>query len=388
VSASLYERWLGTVMQICPGVRKTVCKSLAAISLGMVESGSAVMSQIALHLVSSSAKRIVKPLSKERRIQRFIANRGIHVDAISEKTALLILKQICVRQGVHLQLALDETPKGAHLRMLVLSVLLRRRAIPLLWKCYRTDEPPRPMPEMAVDLLERTARLLATLPEERKPAQVAVTLLTDRGLAWPVFVDFCVQHDWHFLLRIQGQTRVRLPDGTEVRADALAPRPGTEFHSQAEVFKNAGWKQAWVCARWPADQEQPWLLISSWPARPRLDRVYRRRMWQEESFRDQKSSGFQLQQSRIRKPDHANRLLLALVLAQLWTTSLGYYVQKQGLRHFFERRRRKELSIFQRGIRFFRHARVHDLPIPTDLQLPALRRPPFSSLPTSGVSPS
>src|SRR5688500_5263681 len=107
-------------MQICPGVRKTVCKSLAAISLGMVESGSAVMSQIARHLAGCSATRRMKPLSKERRSQRFIANPSIHVDAISEKTALLILKQICVRQGVHLQLALDETPKGAHLRMLVL----------------------------------------------------------------------------------------------------------------------------------------------------------------------------------------------------------------------------------------------------------------------------
>jgi hypothetical protein len=377
----LHERWLGTVQQICPGLRKTVCKSLAAISLGMVEAGSSVISQIALHLPGASAKRIVKPLSNERRIQRFLANARICVDKISEHTALLVLKQVCARPDVHLQLTLDETPKGAHLRMLVLCVLVRKRALPLLWKCYRTDAPPRPMPELATDLLERAARLLASLPDERKPGQVAVTLLTDRGLAWPVFVDFCVTHSWHFLLRIQGQTRVRLSDGTETRADALAPSPGTEFHEKAEVFKNAGWKEAWVCARWPKGNEQPWLLISSWPGRPRLDRVYRRRMWQEESFRDQKSSGFKLQQSRIRDPEHANRLLLALVLAQIWATSLGHYVQTQGLRHLFERRKRKELSIFQRGIRFFRLARVHDLPIPTTLQLPSLRRPPLSPLP-------
>lgn len=383
MSASLYARWLETVMQICPGARKTVCKSLAAISLGMVEAGSSVISQIALHLPGASAKRLVKPLSNERRIQRFLANARVCVDQISESTALLVLKQVCARPDVHLQLALDETPKGAHLRMLVLCVLVRKRAIPLLWKCYRTDAPPRPMPELATDLLERMARLLASLPDERRPGQVAVTLLTDRGLAWPAFVDFCVRHGWHFLLRIQGQTRVRLPDGSQTRADALAPAPGTEFHAKVEVFKNAGWREAWICARWPQDQEQPWLLISSWPARPRLDRVYRRRMWQEESFRDQKSSGFRLQQSRLRDPEHANRLLLALVLAQIWTTSLGHYVQTQGLRHFFERRKRKELSIFQRGFRFFRHARVHDLPIPTTLQLPALRRPPLSSSPQS-----
>lgn len=381
MSAMLYERWLGTVQQICPGLRKTVCKSLAAISLGMVEAGSSVMSQIALCLPGASAKRVAQPRSNERRIQRFVANANICVDEISEKIALVALKQICARPGVHLQFGLDETPKGAHLRMLVLSVLIRKRAIPLLWKCYRTDAPPRPMPELAAGLLERMAHLLDSLPEERKPGGIEVTLLTDRGLAWPVFVDFCVQHDWHFLLRVQGQTRVRLPDGTECRADALVPEPGTEFHGQVEVFKNAGWKQAYICARWPADQDQPWLLISSWSARPRLDRVYRRRMWQEESFRDQKSSGFQFQQSRIRDPEHANRLLLVLVLAQLWATSLGHYVQTQGLRRLFERSNRKELSIFQRGLRFFRHARFHGLDIPTTLRLPPLRRPPASTVP-------
>ena len=376
MSAMLSERWLGTVQQICPGVRKTVCKTLADISLGIVEAGSSILSQIALHVPGATKKRMVQPRSKERRIHRFLANAGVQVKEISEQIALLVLKQICARPGVHLQLALDETPKGAHLRMLVLSVLLRKRAIPLLWWCYNTDAPPRPMPELATGLLERMAHLLACLPEERRPGRIAVTLLTDRGLAWPVFVDFCVQHGWHFLLRVQGQTRVRLADGTECRIDALVPRPGTEFHAQAEVFKNAGWKQAYICARWPVDQDQPWLLISSWPARPRLDRVYRRRMWQEESFRDQKSSGFQFHKSRIRNPEHADRLLLALVLAQLWVTSLGHHVQTQGLRHFFERRGRKELSIFQRGLRFFRHARVHDLQIPTALRLPSLRRPP------------
>ncbi len=48
--------------------------------------------------------------------------------------------------------------------------------------------------------------------------------------------------------------------------------------------------------------------------------------WQEASFRDLKSDGWQWQVSRIWTPDHANRLLLVLALAHAWVLTLGTLV--------------------------------------------------------------
>ncbi len=47
------------------------------------------------------------------------------------------------------------------------------------------------------------------------------------------------------------------------------------------------------------------------------------RYWQEGSFRDLKSDGWQWQTLAHHHPSHANRLLLVMVLAYAWVLSLG-----------------------------------------------------------------
>ena len=372
----LNTRWMSTIRRICPDLPRTICKTLSAISLAMARARSSQMSRIALHLPRATATRTASALSKQRRIERFVANDRVDADEIAARFTLHTLQQVCRRKRVHLRLMLDETPNGEALRVLKLSLATHGRAIPLLWTTYRTDAPPQSVPELAQALLERFARVLGRLPCKRRPHKVVVTMTTDRGLAWPVLLDFCRARGWHFLMRVQGQTRIQLPDETQRRIDELVPQPGARFQAQAKAFKAAGWRPVYVCAHWPKESKQPWLLISSWPARTWLHAWYRRRMWQEESFRDEKSQGFHWQQSRIRDPDHAHRLLLALAVAQLWMISLGHYVQTHGLTRLFERKGRKELSIFQRGLRFFEYALANGLAIPTCLHLPRAPLPP------------
>src|SRR5260370_651797 len=84
--------------------------------------------------------------------------------------------------------------------------------------------------------------------------------LADRGLAWPVILDACVELGWHYLLRLQGGTKVLLPDGREVTARELVGRIGGRWLGQAWLFKKAGWRQASVLAYWPWGREDCWLL--------------------------------------------------------------------------------------------------------------------------------
>src|SRR5262249_50044938 len=111
-----------------------------------------------------------------------------------------------------------------------------------------------PMPELIVGLLRKAA---ACLPEG-----ACVTLLADRGLAWPQIIDACGELGWHYVIRLQGQARVRAADGRECSAAELAPEPGASWHGPAEVFKKSGWRAAAVAARWPRDRDGPWLLVS------------------------------------------------------------------------------------------------------------------------------
>lgn len=177
-------------------------------------------------------------------------------------------------------------------------------------------------------------------------------MLADRGLSWPSVQDFCERHDWHYVLRLQGQTRLRLNDGTQVPIGSLIPRPGSTWCGSAQVFKKAGWRRTNVVAHGSACAKEPWLLITDLPANRHRCRQYAKRMRIEESFRDEKSSGFHWEQSRIHDPQHAMCLLLVMALAMRQLIRLGERLIRHGQRNYLERRDRRIYSVFQLGLRY------------------------------------
>jgi hypothetical protein len=118
------------------------------------------------------------------------------------------------------------------------------------------------------------------------------------------------------------------------------------------VFKKAGWRLCNIVARWSPSHQDRWLLITDLPPSPQRCRQYAHRMRQEQSFRDEKSHGFAWNDSRIRDPDHATRLLLIMALAMAWLIRLGQRIIRRGQRCRLERRDRRTLSLFQLGLRW------------------------------------
>jgi len=322
-----------TVQAAWPGLHGHLENALTEATVAMLVAAHCQLSRLALVGVGRA-----KVPSRERRWQRLVAN-----VRLARKRALNRWARWVLAAAGELTLILDETPQHNHLRAMKLVRQIRGRGVPVLWHCYRPDALPMSQDRLVLDLLRRAARAL--------PEGARVTLLADRGLCWPAVLDFCAQHGWHYILRVQGQTRVRLPDGRQMRVDALAPRAGTKWCGEAQVFKKAGWRACNLVAHWPAGCEEPWLLITDLPANRYRCRQYRKRMRIEEAFRDEKSHGFQWQQSRIRDPAHASRLLLIMALAMALAIRLGLLLIKTGQRHRLERRHRRTYSVFQLGLR-------------------------------------
>ena len=202
-------------------------------------------------------------------------------------------------------------------------------------------------------LLRRAAR---SLPPGRE-----VTLLADRGLSWPSVVDCCVLLGWHYVLRLQRDTRVRLAGGATRAAWEPARWRGRRWYGTAvEVFKKAGWRRANVVATWEPGCRARWLLVTDRPATFRRCRDYCRRVWCEQLHRDEKGHGFNWQLSRVHDPRHAARLVLVMALATLLCLSTGAYVIKRGLRTRLEPARRRLLSVFQLGLRWLRDRSIND----------------------------
>jgi hypothetical protein len=321
--------------------------ALADLSCAVALSGQCQYGHLALAGPGSA-----RPASVQRRHERFLANERIKPRRCWWYLARYLLAPW---SGCRIKLLLDETPKANALRVLKVSVAYRQRAIPIMAVCYRPDEPPLPLPVLIPWLLRRVAACL--------PPGAHVTLLADRGLAWPVILDACVELGWHYLLRLQGSTKVILPDGREVTARQLVDRLGGRWQGQAWLFKKAGWRAATVLAYWPWGREDPWLLVSDEAPCPRRFQTYGQRTWTEELYRDEKSAGLNWQKSRVHEPARAERLLLLLALAIVLAILVGVRVLKRGWRRRLESGRQRGLSVVQLGLRWLRYVVYHNIPL-------------------------
>lgn len=350
--ARMLRPWRGVVQTALPTLHGHQVNGLTEASWAMIQARHCQLSKMAEVTPGRDRRGMATVPSRERRWQRLVANERLDADAALDSWAGWVLGPVAA-----VTLLLDETPQHNHLRSMKVSRMVGGRAIPILWHTYRPDDLPMRQDELVIDLLERAASAL--------PAGARPTLMADRGLCWPGIVDFCVEHGWHYLLRAQGQTRVRFDDEGASSLAELAARPGDRWCGRAEVFKKAGWRRVNVVAWFSPRRSERWLLITDLPADLRRCKQYRKRMRQEQSFRDEKSHGFRWNDSRIRDPAHAQRLLLVMALAMAWLILLGLKTLTRGQRHRYERPDRRSLSLFQLGLRVIQNNLHPAQPPPT-----------------------
>jgi hypothetical protein len=344
----VWQGWTREVGRLVGGVSVWQRRALALFSLGMAAAQDCRLARVATVVPGAATAP-----STTRRFERLLANPRLDVRAVRAAIGAAVLEQA---RGQTVWLALDETPQGhaehgPRLVTLALRLVYRERAFPLAWVCYRPGEAPAPLPELVTAVVTEVAALV--------PTDIQVVLLTDRGLSWPAVVDHCRRLGWSFLLRVQGQTRIQTADDWTGPLQELAPRPGTRWHGQGCVFKDAGWRDVNVVAVWHRGTTQPWLLVTDLAPTWVRCAQYRHRMDEEQSFRDDKSHGFDWDHSRVRDPAHMERLLLVLQLAVGFILAQGTFVLEHGCRHLLERPDRRTLSIFTLGLRWFARLPTH-----------------------------
>lgn len=354
-AARMLQTWTRTVGRWLPDAHGHQVKTLALMAWSMCCAG---LCQTTIMALAAPGK--AKVASTRRRFERWLANSRVEVASIAVALSKALLAHW---SGQTVKLFVDETALGPWLCCMKVSVGYRRRALPLAWVCYVPGQLPIPQPEIVEVLLRQAGVCL--------PKTVEVVLMADRGLSWPLVVDLCRELGWHYLLRVQGHTAVQRSGCPTVTMGRLASRPGQQWSGSGAVFRAAGWRITNMVACWEAGEHEPWLLITDLPPRRKRCSEYRQRMWQEEAFRDEKSHGFCWQRSCVRQPDHADRLLLALLLAMWMAIAAGTELIETHRRDLVETTARPSLSVFQLGYRWYRFIMFgHSIRSPTLWLLP------------------
>lgn len=260
-------------------------------------------------------------------------------------------------QANEIALAVDATLHHDRLCALVVSVLYRSTAIPVAWCILPANQRGAWMGPLL-----RLLRLL----HPAMPSKLKVLVLADRGLWSPRLWKRIRDLGWHPLLRIQDTTtftpagRDRLPCRTLVvkgQGWIGRGRLGTPKKRQLTVT---------LIAIWLEGQKEPWIVVSDLaPAKVGVS-WYALRMWIELGFRALKGVGWKWEQSRRTDPERVARYWLILAVATLWTLATGTRLEdaeEQGIAvgrlqtapATQAPRRRRQTSVFARGLRFLQH---------------------------------
>lgn len=359
-SQALYNR---IMLRVEPLVRVTNRKQLRNwvwIIVGILLSESIALSQI--------ATMIPLPVSAEARvtmIRRWLNNRKIDVWAFYEPILAAALQGW---RAVNAEVMLDGVSVfGDRMQIFRLSLRHGNRAIPLGWTVIAGK---------GLTQVEKVEPMLRRVALFLQPRVKRVIFSADRGFRGCEWPQLCLQVGWHYDIRVAHNTYVTFSDGRRCPINQLPVKPGTRRYFQQVQLTQDQQLLTNLSVTWTEGdaKNQPELLavISDRKAcRTRL-LEYGERMDIEQSFRDDKSAGFDMAHTRLLHVERLERLLLALAIATLWCHELGEFVltSPDSVRRAIDPGHTRQLSLFQLGLRWLKRCLFTQLdPVPFFLLL-------------------
>lgn len=345
-SAELYDRLSKKLIAVC-GDETTNIKqivNLIWLVIGVINARSVALSKIANSLPGQ-----VEAESRVTRIRRWLNNGHVDVWALYRP---LLAEVLSGWYRAKITVVIDGTMVfGDRLQIYRLSLVHGCRAVPLGWIVTRGTG--LIAAKRMKTLFKRTAIFLAAYAKH-------VTLLADRGFRDHDWAELCVSVGWRYRIRVPKNTIVTFPDGRACRIDQLGVKPGTVQCFQAIRLTRTDLFLTNLAVTWSAGDAKhlPELVavMTAQHASPKTLRQYARRMRIEQSFRDDKSGGFDMAHTRLIHTERLERLLLAVAIATLWCHELGEHVLEQGqsCRRQVDPGQTRELSIFQLGLRWLK----------------------------------
>ena len=292
--------------QRLPRQRRTQRGKLALLVATMLSERSANLMDLAAAL-PRPAERIDM---RYQWITRLLANPWVECDAVMRPFAEEAIRHAGAAGGT-VVLILDQSRISARHQMLVLSVRVGERALPLAWRVRATQG--------AIGFAEQ--RELLTRVAAWLPPGGRVVLMGDRFYGTPDLIALCRALGWDWRLRLKQDLLVFEAGGETTLADCFARGE----HRLSGIELTGKRVATHVAMVHEPGHPEPWIVALS--AAPTVHRAfdYGLRWGIEAMFSDFKSRGFGLEDSQIRHPDRLARLLLVMALALHWAVSTGMW---------------------------------------------------------------
>src|SRR3989442_14942673 len=285
-------------------------KAHGACVAAIIEHQTACQAQLARYFGNQEAA--------VKRLSRLLHNERLDPRLLADAVLLQALHQLPKHGKV--RLAIDWTIE-ADQHVLVVSLVVGRRAVPIYWRAYDTSVLKGRMKRYELAVIRRAVGRVAQAVGKRR-----VIVTADRGFADVALFTLLSQLGVTFIIRVQAGTHVYFQDAWR-KLGQLRFR-GHERHRSfgALLYCESSPQRLWVSKSRARDSKGNWgiwHLVSNRPyAAQRAAQEYGRRFGCEEGFRDAKWwLGFA--KARIAQIKAWSRMFALFAIALLVMTSLG-----------------------------------------------------------------
>ena len=291
---------------------KPKLRNLIAIILGIIDSGSVVLSKIAQELKSDFSEG-TEP-SKVKRIYRFLKNDKINPELVQYHFARTLLKKYKNHSGkVHI--IFDHTTKEDVFTILQFSLRVDNRVIPLWHKIFEYKDKKNKDFEHVYEGLKVVYELLS-------PYNFEVIVLADRGFRSVELFKFIDEElKWNYAIRCILTSNVKIENKPKVKklSDIKIRRNKKKSFEKVLLTDEKYECNLGVSL---AEDDDVWYVATNMKPKKGI-REYQKRFDIEELFRDLKSNGFNMEDSWSEGLTYFKNLYLCLSIAYSWLIILG-----------------------------------------------------------------
>lgn len=298
-------------------IEKTLMNNLFWVVEAMMKSCSANTSQIALAL--SQLKQISFKAS-DMSIYRLLGNPKFEIGGTLFRCYIKLIfalleerTQLKPRDKVYLQV--DFTSERAHFLILVASVLFHGKAIPIYFSIrnYPKKEGQYDQKKMELAFIRALKHNLSN--------QYRYVILADRGFGNDRFMKQCQGVGFNYIIRLEPNLKIKYKNKLGIMSKLLQGNGKYEvevisWNKTVIVFRNEHEGKIWYIVTTLTEMEQPEGI-----------KHYRKRFGIEKLFQDLKSSGFDIEQTKIRKYMRFKRLFFLCCLAYSLLLLLGEIIE-------------------------------------------------------------
>jgi len=247
-------------------------------------------------------------------MERQLKNDKTDVDATIKPYALEVIERLSAR-GETIILQMDQSHINEVNEVLMLSVRLRKRALPVAWRVRSTQG------NIGIGVQkELLDGVKAWMPEG-----ASILLAADRFYGTAALIDWCQKAEWSYRIRMKGNLTLNHEGGELTTGEVVTRLP--QGVVGAELYGSGVTTHIGVLHE--KGHKEPWIIAMDAPPSRYTILDYGMRWGIENMFSDFKSRGFGLMQSHIQIPERLERLILVMSIALYWAVSCGAFAEQE-----------------------------------------------------------